>query len=106
MLLVQTGELIIGTDSKPYENEAIITLLGEPNSPVHSYSNAVVAGNKIFFITGTVTLVGKDVMNGGEYHTRLTQSCSPDDTTIYLGTNLGWKENDEIAIAPTGFDET
>lgn len=105
MILVETGELVIGTEAEPYMHEAIITLLGIPTSETHSYSNDVVAGNKILFVTGKFTAWGKDLMDGEPYWTRLYKPCVEGESTIWLAPGLDWQPGYEIAIPPTGYDE-
>lgn len=105
IIAIELGELLIGTAEKPYENKAIITLLGSQDSPVYSYSNSVTAGNKIIFVTGNFVAYGKDLLDGGKYTTKLQAPCKPEDTKISLEPGLKWKPNMEIVLAPSGFNE-
>lgn len=84
----------MGTESEPYQNNAIITLLGTQASPRHGFSTASIVGNKLLFVTGHFTAIGKDVLGGGSYSTRLLKSCVPDTDEIEVKAGLNWKQGD------------
>ena len=77
---------------------------------MHSYSNQVVAGNKLLFVTNKFVAVGKDMISGGKYQTRLTATCAPGSHELQLEPELNWNlitdMDVEIALAPSGYDES
>lgn len=96
-IFVRAGELLIGSETKPFAGEAQITLYGEKESEHIVYENAVEAGNKIIANTNIMKLYGQKRIG----LTRLLQSANKGDSIIYVEAGLSWKAGDKIGLAPT-----
>lgn len=101
-ILVVVGEIRIGSQISPYKNKAIITLKGTRNSPSFAYSNNVLAGNKILFVSGNFTAYGS--LPTTKVQSRLKAKAVKGATTIQLEPGLQWAPGSHIAIAPTSYD--
>jgi hypothetical protein len=84
-IYVRAGELHIGNETNPYQNNAKITLYGEKNEESIFYDNAIEGGNKVIANVGTVKMFGK---SRTKKMTRLTQEANKGDTKIYVETGL------------------
>jgi len=78
-IFVRAGELVIGSETEPYEKNGLITLYGAKNEKHIVYDNAIEAGNKLIANVGLVTMYGKK--RTGQF-TRLTKTVTKGDTTI------------------------
>ena len=58
-IFVRAGELFIGSEEAPFENEAKITLHGNQDEETLVLSGTVSAGNKILATVGDVKFYGK-----------------------------------------------
>lgn len=58
-IFVRAGELIIGSQAAPYEQNAQITLHGAKETAAIVYDNAIEAGNKLIANVGLVSMFGK-----------------------------------------------
>ena len=58
-IFVRAGEFFIGSEEKPFENQATITLLGDQDDETLVLSGTVSAGNKILATTNSVKFYGK-----------------------------------------------
>ena len=58
-IFVRAGELFIGSEETPFENEAKITLYGNQDEETLVLSGTVSAGNKILATVGDVKFYGK-----------------------------------------------
>ena len=101
-LIIDTGELSIGTKEVSYKNNAVITLLGEQNDPTHAFSDDVQAGNKILFVSGNLTLHGS--LSASRVRTRLLAKAVAGSNSLSLPTGLGWVKGQKIVIGPTSYD--
>lgn len=101
-LIVDSGELNIGSETVSYKNKAVITLLGAQNDPTYVYGDDFMAGNKIFFVSANFTAHG--YLGASRVRTQLLAPAIKGSTTIALPSGLGWKPNEKIAIAPTSYD--
>jgi hypothetical protein len=57
-IYVKAGELLIGTETKPFPFNAKITLFGEKESEHIVFTEAIEAGNKLIANTGTIKMYG------------------------------------------------
>ena len=58
-IYVRSGELLIGEEAAPYQNDAQISLYGSRHEQTEIMSGSVITGNKLLFNTGTVSFHGK-----------------------------------------------
>lgn len=58
-IFVRAGELFIGNETHPFENQATITLMGKADDETLVLSGTVSAGNKILATVGDVKFYGK-----------------------------------------------
>ncbi len=112
-LIVQQGEFIIGNATDPHPGNFTITLKGRKRDRVFAYSNFVMGGNKILFVSGLLQAYGLPRATGpgspgrslqeASVFTSLKEPASPGDTSIVVDVGLGWKAGEEVAIAPSGY---
>ena len=94
ILIVGGGSLKIGTEDKPYESNAVITMHGNVRC-----TEMPVFGCKVIGVReGSLDLHGKYIP---VTWTHLAQTAEPDDKTITLKQPVTWKSGDHIAIATT-----
>lgn len=55
---VRAGELLIGTEKKPFEAEAQITLYGERKEATQVMDGSIETGNKLLLNTGNIKIFG------------------------------------------------
>ena len=95
ILLVGGGVLQVGTEEKPYESLASITLHGSVRC-----TELPIFGCKALGVrNGTLDLHGKHVPITWTY---LSETVNPGDTMILLKQPVTWKAGDRIVIASTG----
>jgi hypothetical protein len=99
-IFVRAGELHIGNETHPYQNNALITLFGEKNAEAMVYDNAIEAGNKLIANVNVVKMFGKQRT---KKMTRLHQEANKGDTEIYVETDLDLVAGDRIALMATSY---
>mmetsp|Transcript_34116 Transcript_34116/g.25176 ORF Transcript_34116/g.25176 Transcript_34116/m.25176 type:complete len:202 (-) Transcript_34116:2790-3395(-) len=97
-IFVRAGELIIGSEEAPYEQNAQITLYGYKNTSHIVFENTIEAGDKVLVNTGRMEMHGKPRQG---YRSRLLGTAYPGDTNVELEPMLGWQPGDVIGFAPT-----
>ena len=90
------GHLIVGTEDKPHEHRAVITLHGNRRT----YEIPVYGAKVIAVRYGKLDLHGTQHLSW----CRLNKTAEPGDSELVLDTETYWKVGHEIVIAPTGFD--
>jgi hypothetical protein len=97
------GELYIGKEDEPFENDAKITLHGDRNEPTIVLDDkSIEAGSKIIANVSRLNMYGK---KRSFKMTRLTEPAKIGDTTITVDKNdVDLVEGDRIAIAATGVE--
>nr|XP_039260770.1 fibrocystin-L-like [Styela clava] len=95
ILITDGGVLQIGTEEKPFQRKARITLHGHLRSP-----ELPIYGTKTIGVrNGTLDLHGKHVPITW---THLSETANAGSSTIKLKQAVTWEAGDEIAIASTG----
>ena len=85
-IIIEQGEFIIGTEEEPHQGRVNITLTGSRRDRVFAYSNFVMGGNKILFVSGlfqaygvprtAATIDNEEVIRS---HTTLKSEVFPED---------------------------
>ena len=101
-IFVRAGEFLIGSEQKPFENKATITLHGMQKEETLVLSGTVSAGNKILATSGDVFCYGKK----RDQHTRLIAPAYKGQKEILVEAGLDWAAGDWIYIAPTALQHT
>lgn len=91
------GELLIGSQEKPFAGQALITLFGMKQDEHIIYQNAIEAGNKILANTALISMWGQP----RTARTRLLKTVFTNDQSITVEAGLDWKVNDTIALPST-----
>lgn len=95
ILIVDNGSFEVGTEEKPFEHKATITLHGH----VLSTELPVYGAKSLSLRTGYLGLHGKHILNTW---TKLSKTVAPGDTEIELIFEVSdWKVGDEMVIAST-----
>lgn len=94
------GDFVVGTEEEPYEYTGLITLFGSRNADPIAFDSNIEAGNKVIANVGYMEIVG---IERTMTMTRLVESATNGDSTIYLETGLDWVAGDEIGLAPTSY---
>ena len=84
---VRAGFLNIGSAEVPFEDEAVIELLGDNTQFYWSFSSAYEIGNKNLVITGDVVMVGKP---RPVTRTRLLQTALAGTNKLKVEAGLDW----------------
>jgi len=100
-IFVRAGELIIGSQAAPYEQNAQITLHGAKEAEAIVYDNAIEAGNKLIANVGLVSMYGKPRK---QKMTRLLKETRKGDRSIMVEPGLDFVAGDRIALAATSYD--
>lgn len=100
-LIIQRGEFIIGTEDEPHQGRFNITLTGKKRDRVFAYSNFVMGGSKILFVSGLLQAYGiprtvANINNEDEIrsHTTLKAEAEPNTKTLVVDVGLDWKAGD------------
>lgn len=94
---IRAGTLIAGSAATPFTHNLIIQLDGLKNDPGYVF-DAALGGNKIFVVTGNLSLYG---VSPATVSANLTASAFPGDTSFTVDSAIGWAIGDEIVIAPS-----
>lgn len=100
ILFNQGGLIQIGTDEKPFSQNAKITLYGRRNQEPIALSNDYEGGNKIIANLGTIKFYGK---SRPKKMARLLVEGNKGDTKLKVEAGLDWVAGDELAFAPTSY---
>ncbi|KAK7898488.1 hypothetical protein WMY93_019341 [Mugilogobius chulae] len=95
ILITDGGTLQIGTEEKPFQHKATITLHGNLRSPEIPVYGAKTLGVR----EGTLDLHGIPIPVPW---TRLAETANNGSSTLKLKDAVTWKQGDEIVIASTG----
>jgi G8 domain len=101
MMVHGAGLLQIGNEVSPFEHQATITLTGAASD-----LNKMGCGDKFIcaMMGGTLKLYSQSASK--KSWSKLAQHLNVGDTSLQLLEPSGWQPNDEIVIAPTGYDHT
>jgi hypothetical protein len=94
---IKAGSVTAGSAATPFTHQLTFQLNGNMNDPGFTF-DPFLQGNKIFVITGTLSLYGAVPST---ISTQLYQSAFAGDTEIVVASANGWNVNDTIAIAPS-----
>jgi hypothetical protein len=97
---IRAGSLTAGSAANPFTHSLTIQLNGNKNDPGYVF-DPTLEGNKIFVITGKLTLYGT---RPATVSTKLTSIAYAGDSSISVSSNSGWAVGDEIVIAPSFFN--
>lgn len=100
-LFIRTGELHIGSEEKPMQKKARITLHGEKSMENIVYDNAVEAGNKLIANANIMRIYGKP---RSWKMTRLANPALKGSDTFDVEAGLELFAGDRIALLPTSYD--
>ena len=105
LIYVRKGELIVGTEDKPFTGKAIFTLHGtRADKDVYFNDKMFEGGNKVIANTGMLKMYGKVVATKWS---RLAATAPAGQSWILLADDpTGWEVGDELGIAPSGRDYT
>ena len=95
---VRAGYLNIGSEENPFEDEAIIELLGDNTQHYWSFSSTYEIGNKNLAITGDVVMVGKQ---RPVVRTRLLQTAKAGSNKLMVDALLDWQVGEKVGVAAT-----
>ncbi len=94
---MQAGELIIGSDEKPFNRTATITLHGTATEATLVMTGALEAGNKLLANTGLISLKGAP----RDRWSRLRSVVERGDRSALVEIGLDWRAGDRVYLAPT-----
>ena len=95
ILITHGGSFMVGTEEKPFQHKATITIHGH----VRSKEIPVYGAKSIALREGYLGLHGKHVLHTW---TVITETVNPGNTTLKLKDAVTWQPGDKIVIAPTG----
>jgi hypothetical protein len=96
-LWIRAGKLTAGSAAVPFTHKLKIKINGLKNSAGYVFDSSLV-GNKLFVVTGTLSLIGA---SPSTLYSRLTSTVQVGATQLTVESASGWKVGDEIVIAPT-----
>ena len=94
-IYVTVGELIIGSEEKPFLQNAQIKLLGLTDSDTLTLDGSIKAGNKVLATSGKVAMFGKQRHS----MSRLEETVKTGDTIIKVAADTDWAVGEEIFLA-------
>lgn len=97
-IFVMGGSFIVGTETEPFLQRAVITLHGSPVSQEIPVYGAKTLSCRFC----TLDLHGKPLLDG-RTHTVLERTASAGDTEIWLREPVSWDSNSMIAITSTHY---
>ena len=95
---VRAGALNIGSADLPFEENAVIELLGDNTQYYWSFSSAYEIGNKNLVITGDVVMVGR---SRPVTRTRLLETALAGSKKLKVTTDVDWQVGEKLGIAAT-----
>lgn len=96
-IFVHGGLLQIGTEEEPYQNDILITLHGDRNTPtLPTY------GNKFIAVRGGVLDIHG--VPRTPVWTFINETIYPGDTSLIMSEEVDWKGGETIVVASTSFD--
>ena len=95
---VRAGALNIGSPDVPFEENAVIELLGDNTQYYWSFSSAYEIGNKNLVITGDVVMVGT---SRPVTRTRLLETAFAGSKKLKVTTEVDWQVGEKLGIAAT-----
>ena len=98
IFLNRGGKLRIGSESRPYNGKAVITMSGDMNSKELPVYGAKVIGLR----EGSIEIHGKPK---SPVWTRLSATANVDDSAIEIDGDVNWEVKDKIVIAPSSFKQ-
>lgn len=105
LIWVRAGELLIGTKEKPFEQEALIEMLGETESETLTLGGTVKAGNKVLATNNKVEMFGKKRCR----MSRMIDSADAGAKEIKVDktvTGFDWAIGDSLFIATSTLHHT
>jgi len=96
-IFVRAGEFFIGSEEEPFENNVLITLLGDQEVETLKMSTTVDIGNKIIAVTNSLQFYGKKRTN----MSRLLKTVYSGQSEIIVEEGTDWAAGDELFLAPT-----
>jgi len=96
-IFIRAGNLTVGRSSLPFTHKFTIQLNGNKGDK-GSVVDPVVAGNKLFVVTGTLNLFG---VRPSTVTTYLKQTALANSNIIWVGSSTDWAVGDQIALAPS-----
>ena len=104
-IVVNDGELQIGTESNPYMNKFLLKLTGQNRNEVYASSYGIKGDNAFLMIQGKN---GKLNVHGGSRNklswTQLAATLNVGSNVITLRESVNWSVGDQIVISSTDFD--
>lgn len=94
---IRAGSLNVGSAGSPYTHNFTIQINGKKQDSIY-YVDPLLAGNKLFIVTGSLALYGT---KPGAIYTELTQTALHNSNTIYVASSNGWKVGDYLALYPS-----
>lgn len=96
-IFIRAGNLTVGRPSLPFTHKFTIQLNGK-KSDIGSVVDPIVAGSKMFVVTGTLNLFG---VRPSTVTTYLKQTALANSNTIFVSSSTDWIVGDQIALAPS-----
>jgi hypothetical protein len=94
---IRVGSLQAGSAATPFTHNLNIQIDGLKNDPGYVFDPSL-EGNKIFVVTGTLSLYGT---SPSTISANLTASAFAGNTSLTVDSASGWAIGDEIVIAPS-----
>lgn len=94
---IRAGSLKAGTASQPFTHQITIQINGLKNDGGYTFDPAL-QGNKIFVITGQLSLYGT---SPSTLYTKLTSSVSAGAVQLSVESVAGWSVGDTIVLSPS-----
>jgi hypothetical protein len=99
IILIRSGELLIGKEGSPFQNKITITLNGENSDPT-----LPIFGNKVLGVQeGSLQIFGKPKT---PHFSQLHETVAKGAKSIKLYEAVNWEVGDEIVIASSSFEPT
>lgn len=99
---VRAGELLVGAEDAPFNEDAQITLYGLRNEATTIMSGSVETGNKLIVNTNLFEMHGLTRSHYG----RLQASVFNGDVNAQVESGLGWQAGETLYFAPTNHQWT
>ena len=101
-IYIRAGELLVGSESDPYQGDAQISLYGWRHEQTEIMSGSVITGNKVIYNTGTLSMHGLP----RDRHSRMRMSVYKDNTMALVDSGLDWVAGEKVYFAPTNHQWT
>ena len=100
-IIINGGELVAGSPTKPHQHKATITLMGDKSvAPMVLGREGYTISSKSLVVGGNLTLYGQPRTRW----THLAATANAGATTLSLEGGVNWEAGDVLVVASTSFD--